>query len=218
MVASHHGAARGDYLFDSADLGRKPLSMSLTQTPPRRVQDQIYWIEKTNNVNLTLSTSGAVSELALVFNLGSFTEGSAFAALFDQYCIYSAFSSARLEISNVPTSTETSWGRIYSAIDFDSGGNVGSEAAIQEFSSCQYSELIFGKSYERYVRPCVPLVTGSSNSTSNTGLAMTRAWINTAQPGVSHFGIRYLTVGNNTGTAQNVSIIYTCILGFRNSV
>jgi len=218
FVASHHGAARGDYLFDAADMGRRPLSMLLQQNPPKKVQDLIYWIQKTNNVNITLSTSGAVSELGLAFTLGAFNEGSAFAALFDQYCVYSVMTSARLEISNVPASTETSWGRIYSAIDFDSAANVGSEAAIQEYSSCQYSELIFGKSYERFVKPCVPLVTGSSNSTSNTGLAMTRSWINTSQTNVPHFGIRYLTVGNNTATAQNVSVIYTAILGFRNSV
>jgi len=217
FVASHHGAARGDYLFDAADLNRRPLSMLLQQNPPKRIQDLIYWVQKTNNVNLTLSTSGAVSELGLAFTLGAFTEGTQFAALFDQYCIYSVMASARLEISNVPVSTETSWGRIYSAVDFDSNANLGSEANIQEFSSVQYSELIFGKSYERFVKPCVPLVTGASNSTSNTGLALSRSWLNNTQTNIPHFGIRYLTVGNNTGTAQNVSIIYTAVLGFRNS-
>jgi len=218
FVASHHGAARGDYLFDPADLGRKPGSMALTQSPPKRIQDQIYWITKTTNQNLTLSTSGAVSELPLVFTLGALPEISTFQQLFDQYCIYSVFTSARLEISNVPASSETSWGRIYSAVDFDSASNVGSENAIQEFSTVQGSELIFGKSYERFVKPCIPFVTGTTNGTSNTGVAMTRAWCNTATANIPHFGVRYLTVGNNTATAQNVSIIITFILGFRNSI
>jgi len=218
FVASHHGAARGDYLFDPADLGRKPMSMQLVQRPPKRVQDQIYWVSKTNNVNLVLSTSGAVAETAFGFVLNSMSEVSSYAALFDQYCIYAAHTSARLEISNVPASPETSFGRIYSAIDFDSDGSAGSETAIQEFSTCQGSELIYGKSYERFVRPTVAVVTGGSNSTGATGVTMTRSWVNTAFPSVKHFGIRYLTVGNNTATAQQVSIIYNMLIGFRNSI
>jgi len=218
FVASHHGAARGDFLFDPADLGRKPLSMALSQSPPKRIQDQIYWITKTTSVNLLLSTAGAVAETGLQFTLNSLPETTILGQLFDQYCIYSAFTSARLEISNIPISAETSWGRIYSAVDFDSSANVGSESSIQEFSTVQGSELIFGKSYERFVKPVFPLVTGSSNSVVATGVAMTRAWCNTANQGVPHFGIRYLTVGNNTGTSQQVNIIISLVLGFRNSI
>lgn len=218
FVSSHHGAARGDYLFDPADLRRKPLSMDLVQRPPKRIQDSITWMEKANNVNLTLSTGGGVSELNLVGQLNAFPEASVMATLFDQYCIYSIFASARLEISNVPVSTETSFGRIYSAIDFDSNSNVGTEAAIQEFSTCIGSELVYGKSYERFCKPTIAMVTGGANSTSNTGVAMGRKWLNSNSNAVPHFCIRYLTVGNNTATAQNVSIIYYVVFGFRNSV
>lgn len=218
IVASHRGAARGDVLSNPSDIGRRPLSMALVQSPPKRIQDKIYWLEKTNNANLTLATGGGVSELNFGFILNAFSEAGALAGLFDQYCIYSVTTSARLEISNVPVSPETSFGRIYSAVDFDSDTAVGSETAIQEFSSCQGSELIFGKSYERFVKPTIATVTGGANSSSATGVAMTRAWINSAFPSVKHFGIRYLTVGNNTGTAQNVSIIYSIVFGFRNSI
>jgi len=218
LVASHHGSARGDYLFDAADLNRRPQSMLLTQRPPKHIQDMIYWVQKAINLTVAVNTAGSVAELGIAPTLSLFSESASFVALYDQFCIYSMFSAAKLEIPNTPVVDGASYGRIYSAVDFDSSTATGSEAAILEFSTVQGSELVPGKSYERFCKPCISVVTGGSNSSSATGVAMTRSWINTIFTTTPHFGIRYLTVGNNTGASAVVHITLAVILGFRNSI
>jgi hypothetical protein len=219
ILSSHHSAASGDVLMDPADFRRKPQSMALTQRPPRSIQDQIHWLEESFLQTLALSSSGAVSEIAFGFNLSNFPGASSMAGLFDQYCLYAVAFRCYLEnsTSSVP-SQGVSYGRIHTAIDFDSTGALSAETAIERYSTCMSSELIVGKSYERFVKPCIASVTGSSNSSSNTGVATTRSWINSSSASVPHFGIRVLLVGNQTGTSPTLTISVTGVIGLRNSI
>jgi hypothetical protein len=217
FVSAHHAAARGDYLFDSDDLGRRPRSMLLTQRPPRHLQDQIHWIEETFLTNLTLSVSGAVVENNIAVALTNLPGSSGIAALFDQYCIYSFMTRYCLEPS-LATVVPGTYGRLHTAVDFDSVVSLGSEAYIQRFGSCMTSEIEQGKSYERFIKPTCAVLTGGSNSSSSTGVGMTRMWINNTFTTVPHFGIRYLTAGNASASAQNGTIFVTVIVGLRNNI
>jgi len=216
-VASHHSAARGDYLFDSADLSAKRISWALTQTPPKNFLTMPHWIQATWDTALTVSAGGAVVENAQGFTLGAFPNVSSIVSLFDQYCIYSVMSRAMLDLSTSTGGFQT-YGKIASALDFDSSGSLGSLTAIERYGSCSISELVPGKSYERFVKPVVAGVTGSSNSTTNSGIDLNRRWINQSSTNVPHFGIRYLTTGNQTGTAPTVVLLYTAIIGLRNNI
>jgi len=217
IVASHHAAARGDYNFDAADLTAKRMSWNLVQSPPKNFLTMPHWIQNTWDTSLTVSGVGSVVENAQGFLLSTFPAASSIAALFDQYCIYSVMSRAFLDLSSVTTGIAT-YGILASALDFDSSGTVGSLAAIERFGSCQISELVPGKSYERFVKPTVAGVTGSSNSTSSTGVDIERRWINSNSPNVPHFGIRYLTNGNQSLQAPTLRLFFTAVIGMRNNI
>jgi len=217
FVRENHSAPWADVQFDPADLGRRPMSMALVQHPPKRIEDGIYWMKKTVTATLGVASGGGITELGIAPSLGNFSESAQFVALFDQYCIYSLIARAKLEVTNLPV-VEATFGRILSCVDFDSIGAISTENAYLEFSSAQSSELTIGKSYERFCKPCITVVTGSSNVTTNTGLAMTRSWVNTSQTAIPHFGFRFATIGNNTAANQVVNITITAILGFRNGV
>lgn len=219
IAASHHAAARGDVLTEPSDLTRKQASIKLTQRPPRAFLTSIYWIQEEVTITNTLSSGGGVSESNFNFFLGQMPGASKLAALFDQYCIYCVTLRVVLEPSlSTVVAQNVSYGRIHTAIDFDSSTAVGSEVAIQEYGSVQTSEFLPGKSYERFVKPVVSVLTGASNSTSATGGGMDRLWVNSAFPNVPHFGIRILTAGNTSATSPSFQIYLSYVIGVRNAI
>jgi len=220
LVASHHGAARGDYLFDSADLGRRPQSMTVNQHPPRKIQDRITWMNTSYVTSLTLPAAGSLLETNQVFSLGLIPLSSSWQALFDQYCVYSAMVRFTLEQTSTLTTSlyqGVTFGRITTAIDFDSGTAVGSESALLGFSSAIASELIPGKSYERFVKPCVTIATTQGSSTAVSGNSVSRTWMDSAFPSVPHYGIRCICQGSINPAAQTLNIQTTVVMGFRNN-
>jgi len=217
IVAAHHAAARGDYLFDVADIGRRPSSMLLTQKPPKKVQDVLTWIQTSYVTSLTLPATGSILETNQIFSLNGIPLASAFAAVFDQYCIYSAMVRFTLENSFSTNPAVVSWGRITTAIDFDSGAAVGSEGALMGFSSAISSELIPGKSYERYVKPCITVLTGQGSSTSVSGVSPSRQWCDSAYTTIPHYGIRCICQGNLQPNNGVLNIFTSVVMGFRNN-
>jgi len=220
FVASLHGAASGDVLSNKDDIVRRPPNYVLTQKPPRNFLSQPLWVQASFNVVPALNVGGTVSETTFAFALNSFPSVSAMVSLFDQYCIYMVSVRVMLEISltTAPANPLVSFGRIYSALDFDSSNALGAESIIQRYSTVQVAELVPGKSYERNVKPVVAFLTGGGNSTGVTGAALGRQWINSAFPSVPHYGIRFLFVGNQTATSPSVQTAVTAIIGLRNNI
>lgn len=218
IIESHHAAARGDVLFDSGDLVVKRAVWTLTQSPPRNFLTLPHWLQSTFDTTLTLSTSGAVVENAQGFTLAQFPDVAAIAALYDQYCIYAVSSRAVIEPSLSTGVANAAYGIIATALDFDSSGNVTSLGAIERFSTVIISELIPGKSYERFVKPCVASVMGGSNSVTPVGLGTCRSWLNNALTSTPHFGIRHLTVNNTSATSVVVRLFFTAVIGVRNNI
>jgi hypothetical protein len=207
IVAAHHSAARGDVLFDRADLIRKKISWLFTQSPPKNFSSMIYWIQESYVNNVTLSSS-VPTESNLSFQLGLLPGASKLASIFDQYAIYSVFVRAML----APTSSASlsSNGRITTAIDYDNTTALGSEAAVMEYASSITSELVGGKDYERYIKPCVI-------TTVTSGTAIERLWINCSNTSVPHFGYRSFFNANPTAAAA-VDQIVTYVVAFRNTI
>jgi len=220
FVRSTHAAASGDIVSCRDDLIRRSPNYMLSQRPPKNFLSQPHWIQCTFNTVPALNAGGTATEATFAFSLNLFLSASAIVSLFDQYCIYMVSTRAFLEVSTTtaPTSSLVSFGRVYSALDFDSSNALGSEAIIQRYSTVQVSDLVHGKSYERNVKPVVGLVTGSGNSTTNSGVALNRLWINSAFQQVPHYGIRYMFVGNQSATTPSVQIQVTAIIGLRNNI
>jgi len=220
IVRSTHAAAAGDVMFDKADLRARQPRWNLIEKPPMNFQSQIHWVQESYQTSFALSASGAVVEANQAFAINQFPGASSMTNLFDQFCIYSAVVRSFIELSSstAPTVVNSTLGRIWTALDYDSAGPISSENSIEQYGTAQVAEVTLGKSYERYVKPCCVLVTGSQNSTSATGLAMARNWLNTANTGTPHFGIRILTAGNQSLTAPVMIVEVTCIFGLRNSI
>jgi len=219
IVASHHAAGRGDVNFPSSDLSRKQPGWVLNQSPPPNFLNKIVWMQETTEATFSQLAAGGFNESPNFFNLSSLPGTSRIAALFDQYCIYSVVVRLIPELGTTAIGTANgTLGQIISAIDYDSSNGLGSFTAYQAYGSAQETECVLGKSYERYVKPVCAIVTGGSNATTNSGVAMARQWVNTAYPGVPHFGVRFAVQGNTTGISVVYRILYTLVVGLRNNI
>jgi len=185
----------------------------MVQSPPRRIQDRITWIQSSYQGSSPIPAPGSILELNFNFQLSSIPLASSWQALFDQYCIYSAHIRFSLGQTNPITA---SCGRIYTAIDYDSGAALGSSAALLGFGSSIAADLTLAKSYERFVKPCVTAIASGGSSSSPTGNFVTRSWCDTAFPAIPHFGIRSICDGN-LGAAQLLLWVVTVVIGFRNT-
>jgi len=126
---------------------------------------------------------------------------------YDQYCMYSVH--VRICMQNTSGSAaESGYGRINTAIDYDSIANVGTEAGIQAFGNCVTSEFVPGKSYERYFKPCV-----AGNVAG--GLAVERAWVNSSST-INHYGFRSF-FNNNSVASTSADYNITAVIGLRNN-
>jgi hypothetical protein len=219
IVASHHSAARGDVLLVREDLQRKMPSWQLVQSPPKNFTRMIHWVSEETDASASLGISGSFTEVTLAFALSNLPGANAIASLFDQFCIYAAHVRVSPEFSATGTVTANpgGTGQIITALDYDSTQTLGSWAAYQRMGTADEAELVIGKSYERYVKPVCSLVTGASNNTSNTGVAMARQWCNTSFPSIPHFGVRVAAQGNTTGTGLALKQQVTVIVGLRNN-
>jgi len=155
-----------------------------------------------------------------VFSLNAIPLTSSWQALFDQYCVY--FAMVRFELEQTSTLTSSlyagvTFGRITTAIDFDSGAAVGSEGALLGFGTAIASELIPGKSYERACHPCVTVATTQGSSSTTSGNAVSRSWMDSAFPAVPHYGIRCICQGSQQPASQTLNIHTTVVMGFRNN-
>jgi hypothetical protein len=219
FVASHHAAASGDVVSNPADLRLKPKDQVFVQNPPMSVRDQVHWFEATFLTSMNVSSSGAIVESNNAPTISQF-QGFATPALglFDQYAIYSLTMRVMPDPSGAAqATTATSFGKIYTAIDFDSNANLASETAIMSYGTCQSAQLVLGKSYERFCHPVVTTVTGTGNSSANSGTAGLRAWVNNAFSGVPHYGFRILTIGNSSGQTILCDISFSAVIAMRNS-
>jgi len=217
IISSHHAAAAGDVLSNSQDVSRKIPNWVLTEKPPLNFLNTIHWIQESYQGSFSLSVSGAVLDSSFAVVPSSFNAMNSIAALFDQACIYSMMIRIGLEQNTAPTLVNGSFGRLHTAIDYDTVQTITSEGNFQRYGSCQSSELVFGKSYERYVKPTVPLA-AVNTGLSTVGSVMSRSWFNSANINIPHYSFRILTAGNNTAAAMTVSYTVTAVIGLRNNV
>jgi hypothetical protein len=170
----------------------------------------IYWFQKTITLlNAQSISSSTVTEINQAYHLDQIPEYTSLVALFDAFCLHTVI--LRINIDTQPASTGASYGRLTTAIDYDNAANLGSEAAIQEFSSSQTVDASGSLSHERVVHPCVdPYLYGAYYSSQ-------RMWVDSASYGVLHYGIRSFWA-QNSFSALTADYIVTFIIGCRNSV
>lgn len=210
IINSHASSSPG---FDQrcySDALIKPPSIGLTQRPPKDYQNMILWIDDTCETSVNWSAGGTVY-YGYQFALSNFYKASAEVTNWDQFCIYSVV--CRF-IHEIPNSASTP-GEFGSAIDFDSSTVPTGFGQIENYNSFQLEAITQGISQTRYVKPCVtPFVYQSGTSLGNFTVA--RQWVDSANPTVPHFGIKFAAHGNTS--AFTTRMIMTGVFGFKNSL
>jgi hypothetical protein len=155
------------------------------------------------------TNTGSIVETNYNWQLSTHPEYTAWASLYDQWCIPQV--SVTFMNQEAPGST-SQLPELHSALDFDNVANLGSIQAIDEFGTAAVVTLQPGRGYTRSIRPCLKIA--GSNTTSQ---AVGREWCDCGVVGTSWNGIRTIFATAAVGT--NLIIVETTLwYAFRNSI
>jgi hypothetical protein len=205
---------RANVEVPALDFVRSMPSWQLTQTPPRSIRNQLYWLQ--GKTSTTVSISNSVPTQANVsFQLADLTDIVGLSGFFDQYCIYSVTVNVTPDFEGAGSTLYT-FGSVATAIDYDNVGTLGALHNILAFGSCVVNEMTSGQSLQRYIKPCVaPALFNSSAAFSGYGVG--RLWVDSSDTSVPHYGFRSFFTAN---TVSGLSVTLDCnyVVGFRNNV
>jgi hypothetical protein len=173
-------------------------------------QNQVAFdtVKITSTINISAS---AIVETNFTFSLLDHPQQGNWAALYDQWCIVEASITFR---SQLPPGSSAAPVDLYTAIDFDSNGTLGSIAAIEDFGTSAVCLMAHGAVTTRSVRPCVKVSLGQSGSNVNSGMAT--PWIDSGATGTLHYGIR--SIAAQASASYNIDVVRTISYGFRNTI
>jgi len=131
------------------------------------------------------------------------------------YSVVASFSS----ITYAGTTNTNAPFRLYTAIDYDSVANLGSKTLLQSYGSFEFASLAQdgASSFMRYVKPCISYAQESS-SILPVPSGISRAWIDSAYPSITHYGLRCMLDVWVATVATAIEVSFTYVLGFRNSI
>jgi hypothetical protein len=202
------GGVHGMQPTKKSDLSIRPPSMlNVPSKVPRNIASMIVWDTVKLDTSITTSTT-AITETGYIWNAGSHPQGGTWRALFDQYTIVMA--SVVFE-SLTPPGSLAAPPKLFTALDFDNVGSLGSIQSIEDFTSCEVEVMAPGKALLRSVLPCTK-VTNSAGS----GSTLTRAWIDSSDPTATFSGIR--TAIPATSVVQQIGVNVTLYFAFRNHI
>jgi len=192
-----------------SDLQVKPPDQSrVPKGVPRNVANKVTW--DVVKIDGTLGSGTSVTEINFSATLSTHPQASSWSALFDQWTIPQLSVTFRCVL---PPGTTTVPPDLYTAIDFDSGANLGSIAAIEDYATCAIIQMEPGKTLTRSCKPCCKPQLGA---TASSGVG--RYWVDSAVPTIPFNGIRTI-VGTSPSTFTTV-LHYTITIwyAFRNQI
>jgi hypothetical protein len=179
---------------------------------PKQVSNQVVWdVVKVESIINALSTG--VVETNFSFSLQTIhPQAAQWIALFDQWCIPQATVTFRSEQAPGALSSPA---QLYTALDFDSVGNISTIAAIEDFATCHVCSMFPQSSTTRAIRPCNK-ISVQQISAANVNGTMARSWSDSAAGSTQYLGIRSI-VGTTT-TAYSISVTVNVWFAFRNQI
>lgn len=196
--------------LNRSDLSLKPPSVrNVPQSVPRQVAALISWDTVKFDAVIT-ATTGGVTEANFTFRFNQHPQQASWAALFDQFCIPMATVEFDSAVPNGSTAIPV---RLYTAIDFDSSANLGSVAAIEDYTSCEVTPIVAGFRHKRSCRPCVKIPVGGVSGLSTAG--PTQQWIDCGDTDAIHYGIRSLVPASASAVVNTTTTIW---FAFRNQI
>jgi hypothetical protein len=174
------------------------------------MSNKVVWDLVKFDTSITVPTSGII-ETNFQFNLNQHPQVSNWTPLFDQWCIPQA---SVTFLSQLPPGATAPPSTLYTALDFDSVGTLGSVTAIEDYATCVVASMDTGRSVTRSVRPCTKLST--QQTSTNVNSSMNRSWQDSGAAGTPHYGIRSISTGNGAG--YNIVATTTIWFAFRNQI
>jgi len=197
---------------NSSDLAVNPPTHNIPTTVPKQVSNQLAWDVVKVDSTLTPSTGG-ITELNFSAALTDHPQASAWAQLYDQWCIPQFSVTFRSLESPGGTSTISI---LYTALDFDSVGTLGSIPGIEDYATCRLDTMTTGSSVTRSVRPCVKISTGQvPGSGTNVNASLDRVWQDSGATGTPWLGIRSMVSASNSAA---ITCTKTVWFAFRNQI
>jgi hypothetical protein len=207
-------AGNAEVLTNRADFEFPVPDWRLTQNPSS-LRNNITWVQAKVQATQAISNS-APTEKNFLFSLSGFIDIAGLAGYFDQYCIHTVTVSVTPQFEGAGSTLYT-FGTCVTAIDYDNVTNLGSLDQIEAFQSSQTFEMSAGQSIQRVLQPCVaPALYTTVGSGTLSGYGLARSWVDSANPGVPHYGFRSFFV---TNTVSGNAVVYdiAAIIGFRNN-
>jgi hypothetical protein len=199
--------------FNSSDLAVKPISVSNVPTKlPKNIASQIFWDVVKLDIGPLVTSVGTISESGVQVRLNSNPQYTQLTSLFDQYAI--PFFSVIFR-SNLPPGATTNAASLWTALDFDNVGALGSIQAIGDYNSSRESLMTTGKTVMRSVRPSPKAVIANTGSNSNSGVTGP-IWLDCGDPTVPHYGIRW--IASASGGIYQISVECVIYMCFRNTL
>jgi hypothetical protein len=196
--------------IERTDLSSRPRNWQFVEKPPLRFMTQIVWVKQQRSLAITTGAA-AIAETNVAFASSDFPQtspGAGWALQYDQYGIYSV--TASVSNGEPPGTVSAVLPNITTAIDYDNIGNVGSVAALQQFSNATTITLGPGQSLVRYIRPCV------NYALSAGAIGICRTWVDSASS-PAHNGFRSV-VAATPAAALTLNVTFTYVFVFRNSI
>jgi hypothetical protein len=103
---------------------------------------------------------------------------------------------------------------MYTALDFDSNGSLGSISAIEDYATCMVTEMGHRAQLTRSIKPTVKISTQQTSSNVNSTVA--RAWQDSGAAGTPHYCIR--SIFSTTATTYGIVATTTIWFAFRNQI
>lgn len=197
--------------LNQSDLRVKPLSlMNVPKVIPRGISSQVVWDVVKIDGTITGSSSGIV-ETNFNFGLSNHPQSTAWIALFDQWAL--PFFSVEFD-SRTPPGFTTTTPMLYTALDFDSGNNVGSIQAIEDYGSAEATSMEPAARVLRSIRPSTKGAVGASVG-SPQAVLNGPVWCDSAYTNIPHYGIRSIV---STTAPVVIGTTVTLWFCFRNTI
>jgi len=202
------GGAGGSAPVAKADLRvRPPSTLNVPKSVPRNIPSQVVWDTVKIDGTITSLTSGP-AEMNFSFSLSNHPQSSSWAALFDQWTIPQVSVSYQ---SLLPPGSTLVPLKLYTALDFDNANAITTVTAIEDYSTCSCNVMEPQTRFVRSIRPC------TKPTTSSSGSAVQRMWIDSGTPGNLFYGLRSM-VSQSATAAQTISTTLTIWYAFRNQI
>lgn len=185
---------------------RPPSNTNVPSSVPKSIPNQIVWdvvkIDSALSIGTSLSEGGFAAQLSL------HPQASSWRALYDQWTVPQM---SVTFMSLIPPGTTANAPRVYTALDFDNIGALGSVAALEDFSTASIHALEPSVAFTRSIRPCC-------KPTLDTGTGVSRLWVDSGAPSTNFNGIRYIVGPTNNALTSVISVTFTIWFAFRNQI